>query len=352
MSDLAAPGYREWLDALKVRVRAAQSRAAAAVHGELSVLYWSIGRDIVQRQAEAGWGTKVIDRLARDLRREFPDMQGFSARNLKYMRAFATAWPEPAFVQEVLAQLTWYHNVALVEKLKDPATRTWYARAAIEHGWSRAVLVLQIESHLHQRQGRATTNFGRTLPPVDSDLAREQLKDPYVFSFLTLEKAARERELELGLLRHVEQFLLELGTGFAFVGRQVKLTVSDQDFFVDLLFYHLKLRCFVVIELKAVPFEPEFAGKLNFYLSVVDDQLRHPSDAPTIGLMLCKSKDRVVAEYALRDMNKPIGVADWQTQIVDTLPEALASSLPRVEDLEAELAATTTDPASMTTEEP
>lgn len=352
MSDLATAEYRAWLDTLKVRVRAAQSRAAVAVHGELAMLYWSIGKDILQRQAQAGWGTKVIDRLARDLQREFPDVQGFSARNLKYMRTFAMAWPDAAFVQAVLAQLTWYHNVALIEKVKDVATREWYARAAIEHGWSRTVLVLQIESHLHQRQGRATTNFGRTLPPADSDLAREQLKDPYVFSFLTLEKTARERELELGLLRHVEQFLLELGTGFAFVGRQVRLTVSDQDFFIDLLFYHLKLRCFVVIELKAVAFEPEFVGKLNFYLSVVDDQMRHPSDAPTIGLILCKSKDRVVAEYALRDMNKPIGVADWQTQIVDKLPEALASSLPRVEELEAELAATTTAPHGAAPEEP
>jgi predicted nuclease of restriction endonuclease-like (RecB) superfamily len=245
---------------------------------------------------------------------------------------FEDAPPEP------LTRLGWASNIILIEKVKDPATRLWYARKAVEHGWSRAVLTVQIESRLHARSGRAITNFERTLPPTQSDLAREILKDPYNFDFLTLGEAAQERDLERGLVEQVQALLLELGAGFAFVGRQVHLEVGDEDFYLDLLFYHLRLRCFVVVDLKMKPFEPEFAGKMNFYLSAVDDQMRHPGDAPTIGLLLCKdAKNRLKVEYALRDVKKPIGVAQWQTRLVESLPKNLRGSLPTIEDIEREL---------------
>lgn len=337
MSDLVAQGYGEFIDRLKSRVRDAQLRAGIAANRELVLLYWSIGRDILAEQAEHGWGAKVVERLSADLRREFPGLKGLSFRNLKYMRAFAEAWPDEAFVQAALARLSWYHNIAIIEKIKAVPEREWYARSAFEHGWSRNVLVLQIEGRLYERSGKAVSNFGRTLPAPDSDLARQTLKDPYLFDFLTLDTDAREREVEQGLMQHVERFLLELGTGFAFVGRQVHVEVAGHDFYLDMLFYHLRLRRFVVVELKAGPFQAEYAGKLNFYLSAVDDLMRHPSDGPSIGLLLCKSKDRVLAEYALRDMSKPIGVADWQTRLIAALPEGLEASLPTVEDLEAEL---------------
>jgi predicted nuclease of restriction endonuclease-like (RecB) superfamily len=332
--DLA--GYDAFLRALKDRVRAAQVRAALAVNRELVLLYWQMGRDILERQEREGWGAKVIDRLSRDLRREFPEMKGFSSRNLKYMRAFAQAWPDEAFVQAVLAQITWYHNITLVEKLTDPALRRWYATATIEFGWSRNVLALQIDSALHRRQGQATTNFSRTLPDSHSDLAQNLLKDPYNFDFLTLDAAAHERDLERGLLDHLRAFMLELGVGFAFLGSQHHLQVGDEDFFIDLLFYHVKLHCYVVIELKMGEFRPEYAGKLNFYLSAVDDLLRGPTDAPTIGLLLCRGSDGVVVEYALRDIQKPIGVSSFR--VTDALPADLRGSLPTVEELEAALA--------------
>jgi predicted nuclease of restriction endonuclease-like (RecB) superfamily len=278
-----------------------------------------------------------VDTLARDLRNAFPDMKGFSPRNLKYMRAFAEAWPDLEFVQAMLAQLPWYHQLALLDKLKTAEERRWYATQAIENGWSRNVLVMQIETGLRQRAGKAITNFSQCLPQPQSDLARESLKDPYRLDFLGLGKEARERAIEDALVRHVTQFLMELGAGFAFVGRQVRVEVGDKEFYIDLLFYHLKLRCYVVAELKAGEFQPEYAGKLNFYLSAVDSQLRHPGDNPSLGLLLCKSRDRVVAEYALRDVNKPIGVAEYQ--LVQFLPEALQTDLPRIEDIERELQA-------------
>ena len=329
-------GYLDWLTALKAQVHAAQQRAALAVNHELLGLYWQIGRDILAHQTSEGWGTKVIERLAHDLRAAFPTMKGFSPRNLKYMRAFAAAWPEAQFVQEVLAQLPWYHQLALLDKLTTREERLWYAAKAIENNWSRNILVLQIESRLLERSGTACTNFATRLPKPHSDLARESIKDPYRFDFLGLSEAAQEREIEAALVTHVTEFLLELGAGFAFVGRQVLLEVGDEEFFIDLLFYHLKLRCYVVIELKAGKFKPEHLGQLSFYLTAVDAQLKHPQDAPTIGLLLCKSKNKVVAEYALRDKTQPIGVAEYQ--LVASLPQEFQTNLPSIEQIEDELA--------------
>ena len=334
---LLPKGYAELLGQLKERIRAAQLHAGLAVNREMVLLYWQIGRDILHRQEREGWGTKVIDRLAFDLHRAFPDMTGLSPRNLKYMRAFAAAWPDEAIVQGPLAQITWYHNIALLKKLRTESQRLWYAHATVEHGWSRAVLVHWIESDLYQRQGKATTNFVKSLPSPESDLARELLKDPYQFEFLSLAEDAEERALQKGLLEHIHQFLIELGAGFAFVGQQYRLEVGGEEFYIDLLFYHLKLRCYIVINLKMTPFRPEYAGKMNFYLSAVDDLLRHPDDKPSIGLILCKAKNRVVAEYALRDLAKPVGVSTYITKLVESLPPALRGSLPSPRELEAEL---------------
>jgi predicted nuclease of restriction endonuclease-like (RecB) superfamily len=328
-------GYDEFLNDLKGRIRQAQVRAALAVNRELVTLYWQIGREILSRQQAQGWGARVVDLLSRDLRHEFPEMKGFSPRNLKYMRAFAEAWPDNAIVQQVAAQIPWFHNCALLDKVKGAEEREWYIRQTVEHGWSRNVLVHQIETGLYQRQGRAVTNFSRTLPAPQSDLAQQITKDPYNFDFLTLGPAAHERDLEGGLLAHIRRFLLELGVGFAFVGSQYHLEVGGQDFYLDLLFYHLRLRCFVVLDLKMTEFLPEYAGKMNFYLSAVDDLLRHPSDAPSVGLILCKSQNRIIAEYALRDTAKPIGVSAYQ--LTEALPEDLKGSLPTIEELEAEL---------------
>ena len=299
------------------------------------LLYWQIGRDILARQAEQGWGAKVIERLAHDLRTAFPDMQGFSPRNLKYMRAFAEAWPDAQFVQEVLAQLPWYHQLALLDKLDTPESRRWYAAKAIEHNWSRNILVMQIETRLLERQGKTVNNFEQRLPAPQSDLARESLKDPYRFDFLGLSDEAQEREIENALVKHVTEFLLELGAGFAFVGRQVLLDVGGDEFFIDLLFYHLKLRCYVVIELKSGKFKPEHLGQLGFYLTAVDTQVKSEHDNPTIGLLLCKSKNKVVAEYALRDNAQPLGIAEYK--LLESLPESLQTSLPSIEQIEREL---------------
>ncbi len=328
-------GYTEWLSELKNRIHSAQQRATLALNRELVLLYWQIGRDILARQAEQGWGAKVIERLAHDLRTAFPDMKGFSPRNLKYMRAFAEAWPEAAFVQEVLAQLPWYHQLALLDKLPGPETRRWYAAQAIEHNWSRNVLVMQIETRLLERSGTAVTNFPASMPKPQSDLARESLKDPYRLDFLGLTDEAQERDIEHALVKHVTEFLLELGAGFAFVGRQVMLDVGGDEFFIDLLFYHLKLRCYVVIELKAGKFKPEHLGQLGFYLTAVDRQVKSEQDNPTIGLLLCKSKNKVVAEYALGDKTQPMGIAEYK--LLESLPAELQTSLPSIEQIEREL---------------
>jgi predicted nuclease of restriction endonuclease-like (RecB) superfamily len=329
-------GYNDWLVDLKSRIHNTQQRATLAVNRELVGLYWHIGTDILQRQVQQGWGAKVIDRLAHDLRTAFPEMKGFSPRNLKYMRAFAEAWPDAEFVQGVLAQLPWYHQLALLDKLPGPETRRWYAAKAIEHNWSRNILVMQIETRLLERSGTAVTNFEASLPKAQSDLARESLKDPYRFDFLGLTNEAQEREIENALVKHVTEFLLELGAGFAFVGRQVLLDVGGDEFFIDLLFYHLKLRCYVVIELKGGKFKPEHLGQLGFYLTAVDRQVKSEHDNPTIGLLLCKSKNKVVAEYALGDKSQPMGIAEYK--LLESLPAELQTSLPSIEQIERALA--------------
>lgn len=326
--------YNHFLHDLKTRIRAARTRAALAVNCELILLYWQIGRDILKRQKHEGWGAKVIERLARDLRTEFSDMKGFSRANLMYMRSFAEAWDSEEIVQRLVGQIPWGQNITLITKIKGKEEREWYAAKIVENGWSRPVLVHQIESRLIHRQGKAVTNFEKTLPSHQSDLAGEMLKDPYLFDFLSVGDEVHEREIERELVKHITSFLLELGTGFSFVGRQVHLEVEGEDFFIDLLFYHLKLRCYVVIELKATTFKPEFAGKLNFYLSAVDATMRHESDNPSIGLILCKDRKGLIVEYALKDISKPMGVSEYQ--LVAAIPENLKGSLPTIEELEAE----------------
>lgn len=331
----APTGYAEWLTDVKARVHAAQQRAALAVNRELLAFYWRLGRDILERQQRHGWGAGIVDKIAADLRAAFPAMKGFSRANLMYMRAFAEAWPEADFVQQPVGQLPWGHNLVLLTKIKERDARLAYASQALDRGWSRAVLVHHIEARTVERQGKALTNFAERLPKPQSDLARESLKDPYRFDFLGIGDEATELELEGALVQHITRFLLELGAGFAFVGRQVHLEVGGEDFFLDLLFYHLRLRAYVVIELKATDFKPEHLGKLGFYLTAVDARVKAPEDAPTIGLLLCKSKNKVVAEYALRDGNKPMGVAEYQ--LVHALPAQLETSLPSIERIEAEL---------------
>ena len=326
-------GYTDWLVDLKSRIHNAQQHAALAVNRELLQLYWHIGRDILARQAEQGWGAKVIERLAHDLRTAFPEMKGFSRANLMYMRAFAEAWQNEEFVQQAVGQLPWGHNLVLLTRLKDQQQRLAYAQSAIKHGWSRNMLNIHIETRLLERTGTAVTNFDDRLPKPQSDLARESLKDPYRFDFLGLTNEAQEREVEHALVKHVTEFLLELGAGFAFVGRQ---DVGSDEFFIDLLFYHLKLRCYVVIELKAGKFKPEHLGQLGFYLTAIDRQVKSELDNPTIGLLLCKSKNKIVAEYALSDKTQPMGIAEYK--LLESLPTELQTSLPSIEQIERELA--------------
>lgn len=327
--------YADFLKGLKERIAQARVQAGLAVNRQLVLLYWQIGRDILEKQSTFGWGANVVDQLAMDLRKTFPDMTGFSPRNLRYMRSFAEAYPDLQFVEKGPVLITWYHNCTLLDKVKEPDERTWYIAETIQNGWSRTVLVHQIESGLYSRKGRALTNFSQALPAPQSELAQQILHDPYNFDFLGLGEDASERDIERTLVACLRKFLLELGVGFAFVGQQYHLEVGGQDFFIDLLFYHLKLRCYVVIELKAVDFQPEFAGKINFYLSAVDDLLRHPDDKPSIGIIICKSKNKIVAEYSLREMNKPIGVSSYQ--LTEALPDSLAGTLPSIEQLESEL---------------
>jgi predicted nuclease of restriction endonuclease-like (RecB) superfamily len=329
--------YAAILKDLKERIQAERLRVILAANSAMVLLYWDIGKIILERQHHRGWGAKVIDRLSLDLKTAFPDMSGFSPRNLKYMRTFSEAWPDQAIVQRTVAQIPWRSNLALLDKLDNLDTRLWYARKTVENGWSRNILVLQIENRLHERQGRTVNNFSATLPPPDSDMAAQVFKDPYLFDFLGTADPRKEREVEQALIDHVQKFLLEMGAGFAFVGRQVPLEVGDQNFRLDLLFYHLKLRCFVVVELKAVPFDPGFVGQLNLYLSAVDDLMRHPDDKPTIGLLLCRNKNELVVEYALRGFSNPMGVAQWETRLTEILPEDLKGSLPSIEAIEAEL---------------
>jgi predicted nuclease of restriction endonuclease-like (RecB) superfamily len=334
-NELVLPeGYEDFLADLKLQVRTAQVKASLQANSELIKLYWHVGKRILERQEKAQWGDKLLERLANDLRHEFPDMKGFSKTNLKYMRMFAEAYPEIG--QRLVDQLPWGQNITLITKIKEPTMRDWYAKACFEEGWTRPVLEMKIDSKLHERQGQAVTNFAKTLPPLHSDLAVQILKDPYVFDFLSLGNEALEREVERGLLAHLKAFMLELGVGFAFLGNQYHLEVGGQDFYIDLLFYHVKLHCYVVIELKARDFQPGDAGQMSFYLSAVDGILRDPMDKPTIGLLLCKGKNKVVAEYALQGINQPLGVSEYQ--LVEALPKNLEADLPTVERLEAELA--------------
>lgn len=334
-STIISNEYIGFLNDLKKRVSETRNRAALYVNQELILLYHHIGTQILRTQEKYGWGSRVIDQLSRDLKSAFPNSKGFSPRSLKYMRKFAHEYPDTQFVQQTAAQLPWGHIMYLLDSMSDKGIRNFYIEQAVSHGWSRAAMAGQIETALHKRKGAAISNFKTKLTSPQSDLAHRVLKDPYIFDFLNVGDEAHEREVEKALIEHMEKFLLELGAGFAFVGRQYHLNVGGQDFYIDLLFYHLKLRCFCVIELKDKDFKPEYAGKMNFYLSAVDDLVKHPTDEPTIGIILCKSKNNVLAEYTLRDMSKPIGLAEYR--LTEALPKEIKTSLPTIEQLEAEL---------------
>jgi predicted nuclease of restriction endonuclease-like (RecB) superfamily len=329
--------YPELLASVAHQIDSGRSRAVSAANQELVRSYWSIGRELLARESKEGWGSKVVTRLSADLRDHFPEARGFSPRNLRYMKSFATAWPDFAMLQTASATLPWSHHVLLLEKLTEPEARLWYMGAAVKNGWSHSVLGHQIETGLLERSGKAVTNFSATMPPSGSDLAQQSFKDPYVFDFVSMTGKRNEHELEGQLVLHVEKFLLKLGQGFAFVGRQFRLSIGEDEFFADLLFYNFKLRCFVVVELKATAFKPEYLGQINMYMSAVDDLLAHADDQPTIGLLLCKTKNNVVAEYSLRGFSKRIGIAEWESEIVKSLPEEFASTLPSISELEAEL---------------
>jgi predicted nuclease of restriction endonuclease-like (RecB) superfamily len=329
--------YPQLLDAVRSRVTTGRSRAVSAANREVLKSYRSIGALLIERESAKGWGAKVITRLSADIRAAHPGAKGFSPRNLRYMKSFAHAWPDESVLQGSLATLPWYHHIALLEKLSVPAIRVWYAGAAVAGGWSRDYLVHQIETRFYERSGRAVTNFPTALPPDDSDLAQQITKDPYVFDFLALTQRRDEHELQSRLVAHIQRFLLELGEGFAFVGEQVRLEIAGEEFFADLLFYHVKLRRYVVIELKAKGFVPGDLGQLGMYMAAVDDLLADDDDKPTIGLLLCGSSNRIVAEYALRASALPIGVAEWISAIGSAMPEELSSHLPTIEEIEAEL---------------
>ena len=327
--------YVDFLKGLKEKILTSRVKAALSVNAQMVLLYWEIGNEILLRQKSEGWGAKIIERLSTDLRKSFPEMKGISSRNLKYMRKFAEVYPDSEFVQQVAAQIPWFHNCILIDKVKGAEKREWYIQQTIQNGWSRSVLVHQVETDLYNRQSGLTHNFDRTLLAPQSDLAKETLKDPYIFDFLTVGEEAHERDLENQLVQNITKFLLELGVGFTYVGRQYNIEVGGLDYFIDLLFYHLKLRCFVAIELKVGEFKPEYAGKINFYLSALDDLVKTEQDNPSIGIILCKTRKKIVAEYTLRDMSKPIGVSEYK--LTEAIPEELKSSLPTIEELEAGL---------------
>lgn len=348
--------YGSLLDEIKTRIRQAQVKAALSANAEMIALYWDIGKLIFNRQKQEGWGAGVIPRLAKDIKNELPELKGFSERNIKFMVQLFKEYESDAAigkqavsqlenVKRLVSQIPWGHNILLMQRIKEKAIRIWYIEQTIQNGWSRDILGLMIKSAVHLRQGNAVTNFDLTLPDPLSDLAQQSLKDPYIFDFLTLTEPFKKRELETELVKHLEKFLLELGVGFAFVGRQYHIEISDKDFYIDLLFYHLKLRCYIVVEIKKGDFKPEYAGKMNFYCSAVDDILKHQSDQPTIGLIMCQTRDRILAEYALRDVNKPIGVSEYE--LTRALPENLKSSLPSIEEIEAELGKAGEIPSSL-----
>ncbi len=354
--------YKSWLTDLKNKVRNAQIKAAVKVNTEILNLYWELGKDIVSKQAETKWGDGFLLQLSKDLSEEFPEMKGFSRRNLELIRQWYTFYcsesPSSPIAKQVVSQLSnmeksqqavglmgqqpialitqipWGHNIAIIAKCKNIDEALFYIQNTVAHGWSRSVLVHQIESGLFRREGNSVNNFALTLPAPQSDLAKQTIKDPYVFDFLSMTKEYNERDLELGLVQHITHFLLELGAGFAYVGKQIPIYVGEKEFFLDLLFYHTKLHCYVIVELKTGDFEPEHAGKLNFYIKAVDALIRKEGDQPTIGILLCKKKDKLVAEYALSDIHKPIGVSEYQ--LTQSLPENLKPSLPSIEEIERE----------------
>ncbi|WP_131795570.1 PDDEXK nuclease domain-containing protein [Fluoribacter gormanii] len=322
----------------KPRLQTAQIRAALAANSELIQFYWGLGKELIEKQKSHQWGTGFLEQFSHDMREAFPEMQGFSVSNLQRMKKFATLYPSLSITAQAVPRLPWGHIIRLMQMVKDENTREWYATQTIKNGWSRSFMEVQIETGLYERQAIAnnkTSNYHKHLPELQSDLANELLKDPYNFDFLTIQGKAHERSIENALITHIRDFLIELGQGFAFVGSQVPLTFDDQEFFVDLLFYHLELRAFVVIELKNTKFKPEHTGQLGFYLAAVDDQLRKPGDNQTIGILLCKSKNKVIAEYALRNISAPIGVSEYT--LSKSIPTDLKGSLPTVEEIEAEL---------------
>ena len=330
-------GYPSFIEAIKEQILESRLKNILAANSSMILLYWEIGKSILERQKNEGWGAKVIDRMSYDLKQAFADMSGFSPRNLKYMRTFAEAYPNIELVQRTVALIPWRSNITLLDKLKEPHLRLWYAQKTVELGLGKDMLVFQIETKLHERQGAAINNFEVAFPPIQSDLTAQVFKDPYIFDFLGTADPRREAELEQKMVDHIQKFLLELGQGFAFVGRQVHLELGGDDFYLDLLFYHLKLRCYVVVELKAREFEPGHISQLNMYMNVVDDVLRHPTDQKTIGLLLVKSKNALVVEYSLAGYTNPIGVANWERQIMESLPDNLRATLPSIEEIENEL---------------
>ncbi|QIW16605.1 hypothetical protein A4G20_09810 [Pasteurellaceae bacterium RH1A] len=327
--------YQSLLSEIKQTIQQARLTAMLAVNAEMILLYWQTGKIIAQRQDQEGWSAKVIPRLAQDLKSEFSDLKGYSERNLGRMLAFYKEYPDKSILPQAVAKLPWSHNILLMEKIKDRKTRFWYMQKCIDNGWSRDILATQIKHQLHLREGKAVSNFAQTLPPLVSDLAQQTLKDPYIFDFVSLDEPYRERDVENQLVAYVSKFLLELGKGFAFVGQQYHLKVANNDYYIDLLFYHIRLKCYVVIELKNTAFQPEFTGKLNYYLSAVDSLVKMPEDNPTIGLLLCKEKNNIDVEFALRNINSPIGVSEYL--LTKQLPDNLKSSLPTIEEIETQL---------------
>lgn len=333
---VADNNYKKWLIELKSKIKVAQIKAAVNVNTQLIELYWQLAEEIVQKQSTSDWGDAILEQLSVDLRLSFPNVGGFSRRNLYAIRQWYLFYSSQyKIVPQPVAQIPWGHNRLIISKIKDIEQAIFYCRATVENGWSRGNLEIAINNNYYNAKGKSISNFNKTLPSPQSELAEETLKNPYNLDFLGLEQDALEREIEDAMIQHITQFLIELGKGFAFVGRQYQLVVSDNEYYIDLLFYHLKLRCYVVVELKAGKFKPEHAGKLNFYLSAVDSLLKHPTDNPTIGLILCRYKDKIEAEYSLRDIEKPIGISEYT--LTQVLPKDFESKLPTVEQLETQL---------------
>lgn len=328
--------YKIWIDSLKSKIKSARIKVALSVNSQLIELYWEIGKDISEKTKNAGWGSGVIEQISTDLKHEFPEMKGFSRRNLYAIKQwYEFYYQEFEFVPQPVAQIPWGHNRLIISRVKSVEEALFYCGETVKNGWSRDLLDTQLDKKLFKRNSQSTHNFENTLPEKQSKMAAESLKDPYNFDFLGLHDDALEREIENELVANITEFLLELGKGFAFVGKQYKIEISETDYFIDLLFYHLELRCYVVIELKAGKFKPEYAGKLNFYLSAVDTQIRKSNDKASIGILLCTKKDKIEAEYALRDINKPMGISEYS--LTQAIPDEMKTQLPSIEELENDL---------------